>query len=196
MTYSDDHSYPGNDVPQKPMTEAMLSTPHGTYNYEEYRHVLTVAGGSTESLHFWATYGVFRILHRTSSWWSAALRHGSQNLPADEYEHGLDYLRAVYPIIREFEGSKGSMETFVLSVSDYPAIESLLSLSSHPDSALLYWAKRGVVFGLESLRFMSNLISDGKMQPLELEFPCPDLAEFMKRSELLLKQYESVNSVQ
>jgi hypothetical protein len=196
MTYCDDHSYPSNDVPQKPVTEAMLSTAHGTHNYEEYRRVLSASSGCAEGIHFWARYGVLRILHRTSSWLHAALRFNSSNLPEDEYEHGLDYLRAVNPMQREFSEAKDTIEAFVLAVSDYAAIERLLVQPVDTDQDVLYWARRGVTLGLESWRHMTNMITTGRIQPIEMDIPCPDLTEFMERSDLLLNQYKTAGAGQ
>jgi hypothetical protein len=196
MTYCDDHSYPGNDVAQKPMTEAMLSKSHGTYNYGEYRRVLTVSNGSSENIHFWARYGVLRILHRTSSWLHAALRFNSSHLPVDEYEHGLDYLRAVNPIQRQFSDAKDTIEAFVLAVSDYAAIERLLEQPADTDQDVLYWARRGVTLGMESWRHMTKMILAGQMELIEMSVECPDFNEFMKRSAVLLDQYKAAGAGQ
>lgn len=194
MTYCDDHSYPGNDVAQKPVTEAMLSTAHGTHNYEEYRRVLTASSGSAESIHFWARYGVLRILHRTSSWLHAALRFNSSHLPEDEYEHGLDYLRAVNPMQREFSDAKDTIEAFVLAVTDYATIGRLLEQPVDTDQDVLYWALRGATLGMESWRHMTKMILNGQIDLSEMSVQCHDLTEFMERSEALLAQYKAAGA--
>jgi hypothetical protein len=196
MTYSNENSYSNDQIPQKPVTDAMKSKPHGTHNYQEYRRVLTASCGSPEFIHYWAQDGVLRILHRSSSWFHAALRFNSKNMPEDEYEYGLDYLRAVDPILREFSVFKGTVKAFVLAVSDYSAIERLFDQPADADPDVLYWAQRGIIMGLESWRHMASLILTGKMQPIEMDIPCPDLQEFMMRSESLLKRYKTTGADQ
>jgi hypothetical protein len=139
---------------------------------------------------------VFRILHRTTSWLHVHLRVNSRYVPVDEYEHGLDYLRAVDPILREFSIFKGTFEAFVLAVSDYSAIERLFEEPADADPDVLYWARRGVLLGLDSWRHMANRIITGQMEPIEMDVPYPDLHEFMKRSEQLLAQYKTAGGGQ
>ncbi|WP_274643863.1 hypothetical protein [Pseudomonas serbica] len=195
MTYTDARSYPGNDA-QKPVTEAMLCEPHGRHNYHEYRHVLTVSSGSAEGIHFWARYGLLRTLHRNCSWFHAALRFNSSHLAADEYEQGLDYLRTVDPLRREFFDTNATIEAFVLAITDYAAIERLLEQPADADQDVVHWAWRGVILGLESWRHMATMILAGKMEDFAITIPGTDLKAFMQRSKGLLELYKAAGAGQ
>jgi hypothetical protein len=84
----------------------------------------------------------------------------------------------------------------VLAVTDYAAVERLLEPPADADQDVLYWARRGATLGLESWRFMVNLIITGKMQPIDMAISYPDLTEFMERSEVLLALYKAAGAGQ
>lgn len=192
MTYSDDYSYASDSVPQKSVTQDMRSEPHGVHNYDEYRQVMSVAATSSENIHYWAHYGIIRTLHRRSAWTNAALRANLGQIPDDEIDLCLDYVRAVGPIFNEFHRSSNGREEFFLRVCDHTASEKLLSLDAYADQNVLHWAKIGLVEGLKSQRFMCGLIMSGEMGASLLELFDQDPAVFIERCDKLLVDHGMV----
>ncbi|MBI6885872.1 hypothetical protein [Pseudomonas putida] len=191
MTYSDEFSYQSAECPQKPVTLEMRSEPHGRFNYDEYAHVLSVASDHSDDLSFWARWGVNQIMNRMLIWYMNELRFGGEGfLPSDEQDQALDYLRAVGPISRAAEPLKPAPLDFVGRVQDIASCERILSMTQHEDENLLYWAKKGVVLGLDGWKAMSSLAP--KIIEVFADMPGekPNFEAFLPECERLLEAFD------
>ncbi|KZN20759.1 MULTISPECIES: hypothetical protein [Pseudomonas] len=190
MTYSNEHSYRNDAVPQKSVTDEMREYPHGVHNYDEYRQVLTVAFSNTENIHFWARHGLLRTLNRKNVWIHAHLSMGSHHVPEDEIDLCLDYAREVGPLLNEFRQARDCLDEFYRQVSDHAASEQLLSLTMHADQNLLYWAQIGLIEGIKSQRFFCEKVLAGEMDHFMVQGLNQDIGTFMDRTAKLLACYD------
>lgn len=190
MTYSDDFSYQSTECPQKPVTLEMRNEPHGRFNYDEYAHVLGVASDLSDDLSFWARWGVNQTMSRALIWYMNELRIAPRgSLPHDEQDQALDYLRALGPISRAAEPLKPAPLDFVGRVQDIASCERILTMTDHEDENFLYWAKKGVVLGLDGWKAMSSLAP--KLLEVFADMPGekPNFEAFLPECERLLATF-------
>lgn len=180
-----------NSVPQKPVSQAMMSEPHGIHNYAEYREVIDATKNRQENVFFWARYGLNRLLGRVCRQLNASLRFNCSSIADDEYDKWLCFLRVVAPMQRELEQCLPSTEDFAIRVQDYSSLNRLLSKEQASGDNVLYWARYGVFEGLESWRLMSNMVISNKIPPIELRGVTHEPEAFLRHADLLIAAHQT-----
>jgi len=165
---------------------------HNMHNYSEFEHVFSTTKALDTPVAYWARYGLFRVLHRHTSWIRANLGFPGSDLTAVERESYAEFLRFVDPIIARHEEDKSNLPTWIERIGNYQAIEDILQLVDHADEALLYWAKQGVALGLESGQFLARQVQEGKLPTGKMKLSLPDLNEFETQAAQLLSRYPVV----
>ena len=162
------------------------------HNYSEFEHVFSTARAIDTPIAYWARYGLFRVLHRHTSWIRANLGFPGSDLTAVERESYAEFLRFVDPIIARYEEDKSNLPTWIERIGNYQAMEDILQLVDHADEALLYWAKQGVALGLESGQLLARQVQEGKLPTGKMKLSLPDLNEFETQAAQLLSRYPVV----
>jgi hypothetical protein len=147
----------------------MRREPHGLHNLHEYRSVLAECGDSQEDVHFWARFGLHRMVHRYYVGLKSALEFDASSLDADEQAQAMSYLAEIGEILATAELGRPAMDEGTSRVQDFAALDTLLSLTASEPSNVMYWARIGVIEGLRSWRFMSEQVLSGKLEAIVLE---------------------------